>query len=40
MLSSGGSDWKTIGVKRIDQATGEATGAGRGRPAEGEAGPL
>ena len=32
MLSSGGSDWKTIRVKRIDQETGEATGAvGGGR---------
>lgn len=26
MLSSGGSDWRTIHLKRIDQETGEATG--------------
>ncbi len=26
MLSTGGSDWKTIFVKRIDQETGESEG--------------
>lgn len=32
MLSSSGSDWKTIHVKRINQETGETTGVeGRGR---------
>jgi protease II len=31
MLSSGGSDWRTIRVKRVDQGTGEATGEGGAR---------
>lgn len=30
MLSSGGSDWKTIHVKRINQETGETTGGAGG----------
>ena len=47
MLSSGGSDWKTIHVKRIDQETGETTGErgggrspGLGQPLQGWAAPT
>lgn len=35
MLSSGGSDWKTIHIKRIDQETGETTGMEERGPAAG-----